>query len=256
LKRILRNDPVNTLAGADIVKSGMTMKQLILEQTLNLLADSGYSNVSMNMIAKACGISEPAIYYHFNSKIELFRILVFSVLEKARELIVSAAEKNESLHDTLFIIAQNYLYGLKEFPSFPRAYLALATDPSLKMVIEDLQDEIEDIQVLFMDILSREFLRGTIRTDADLGVACRMFRGRPAFVAVFNGSVDPLRRDQPSVRVTNSLNQMSRRVYKALIVFHNKNLGEIPPSGDHAVSVRDGPFCENIDHLAIVHPGG
>ena len=177
MKRILRNDPVNTLAGADIVKSGMTMKQLILEQTLNLLADSSYSNVSMNTIAKACGISEPAIYYHFSSKIELFRILVFSVLEKARELIVSAAEKNESLHDTLLIIAQNYLCGLKEFPSFPRTYLALATDPSLRLVIEDLQDEIEDIQVLFMDILSREFQRGTIRTDADLGVACRMFRG-------------------------------------------------------------------------------
>ncbi len=159
------------------MKNGMTMKQLILKQTLELMTESSYSNISMKMIAKSCGISEPAIYYHFKSKEALFRVLVFSVLKKAKRLIVSVAEKNESLHDTLVIIAQNYLHGLEEFPSFPRAYLALATDPTLRIVIDDLQNEIESIQILFMDILSRELLKETIREDVDLGVACRMFRG-------------------------------------------------------------------------------
>ena len=173
----MRNDPAIASSIVNVMTNGMTMKELILEQTLNLLAESSYSNISMKMIARSCGISEPAIYYHFKNKEALFRVLVFSVLDKARTLILSVAEKNVSLHDTLVIIAQNYLHGLKEFPSFPRAYLALATDPSLKIVIDDLQDEIESIQILFMDLISKELPKGTIREDVDPGIACRMFRG-------------------------------------------------------------------------------
>ena len=54
-------------------------------------------------------------------------------------------------------------------------------------MIENLQDEIENIQILFMDILSRGLLDGTIREDADLDVACRMFRG--SVLAVMMSSV-------------------------------------------------------------------
>jgi len=165
----------------------MNMKVLILDRTLGLLSQTNYSDISMKSIARACGISEPAIYYHFKSKNKLFRELVFSVLEEARQLVISAASRNESLRDTLVFIARYYLQDLESSPIFPRAYLALATDPSLKTVIENLQDEIEYIQILFMDIFSRELLDGTIREDADLDVACRMFRG--SVLAVMMSSV-------------------------------------------------------------------
>jgi len=165
----------------------MNMKVLILDRTLGILSQTNYSDISMKAIAKACGISEPAIYYHFKSKNELFRELVFSVLEEARQLVISAASRNESLRDTLVFIARYYIQNLESSPIFPRAYLAFATDPSLKTVIENLQDEIEYIQILFMDIFSRELLDGTIREDADLDVACRMFRG--SVLAVMMSSV-------------------------------------------------------------------
>ena len=152
-------------------------KNLILKKTLELLTESSYSNVSMKMIAKACDISEPAIYYHFKNKNELFNNLAMSILEQSRELFKSALQLDLSLHDTLVVIADNYLTGLEDFPNFPKAYLALVTDPSFKVVVDNLQNEIDNVQLLLIQLFSREQLRGEIGMDVDVEVVCHMFRG-------------------------------------------------------------------------------
>ena len=50
----------------------MSKKEEILKIALSEFAKNGYENTSLDSIAKKCGITKPAIYYHFKSKSELF----------------------------------------------------------------------------------------------------------------------------------------------------------------------------------------
>jgi AcrR family transcriptional regulator len=49
-----------------------TRKEAILEAATNLFAERGFNETSMAEIAKATGVAQGTIFYHFNNKEELF----------------------------------------------------------------------------------------------------------------------------------------------------------------------------------------
>lgn len=48
----------------------------ILDEATGLFSDKGYNGTSIRLIAKACGISEAAIYRHFDHKIQLYEAVI------------------------------------------------------------------------------------------------------------------------------------------------------------------------------------
>ncbi|MFD1206088.1 TetR/AcrR family transcriptional regulator [Sporosarcina contaminans] len=68
-------------------------REMIMDAAKDLFIVKGYQHVSMRQIAKELGYSHGAIYYHFNSKAELFYALVedhFSMLEQKLKEIAQA----------------------------------------------------------------------------------------------------------------------------------------------------------------------
>lgn len=53
------------------MRHGPTTRQTILDQALKLFVEQGFTETTTRDIAKACGISEGAIYRHFESKDEI-----------------------------------------------------------------------------------------------------------------------------------------------------------------------------------------
>ncbi|MDD2604252.1 MAG: helix-turn-helix domain containing protein, partial [Desulfobacteraceae bacterium] len=51
----------------------MTKKAEILATATHLLAVNGYSQTSMNSLARMTGVAHGTIFYHFKNKEELFR---------------------------------------------------------------------------------------------------------------------------------------------------------------------------------------
>lgn len=57
------------------------MKDEIISKSEDLFLTLGFKNVTMDDIASVMGISKKTIYTHFSNKIELVRVVTFSILE-------------------------------------------------------------------------------------------------------------------------------------------------------------------------------
>ena len=64
---------------------GNNRREEILLATLELAAEKGLGNVSLNMIADRIGIRKPSLYNHFSSKEELVEAMYQFLREKAKE---------------------------------------------------------------------------------------------------------------------------------------------------------------------------
>ena len=62
-----------------------TRKKEIIMATLELAANKGLGNVSMNMIADKVGIKKPSLYNHFASKEELVEEMYQFLREEAKK---------------------------------------------------------------------------------------------------------------------------------------------------------------------------
>ena len=62
-----------------------TRKKEIIMATLELAANKGLGNVSMNMIADKVGIKKPSLYNHFASKEELVEAMYQFLREEAKK---------------------------------------------------------------------------------------------------------------------------------------------------------------------------
>ena len=63
-----------------------TRKKEIIMATLELTANKGLGNVSMNMIADKVGIKKPSLYNHFASKEELVETMYHFFGKKQRRM--------------------------------------------------------------------------------------------------------------------------------------------------------------------------
>ena len=62
----------------------MNRKEEIIMATLELAAEKGLGNVSMNMIADKVGIKKPSLYNHFDSKEEIVQAMYEYLREQAK----------------------------------------------------------------------------------------------------------------------------------------------------------------------------
>lgn len=72
-----------------MVKTRMsdTRKKEIILATLELAANKGLGNVSMNMIADKVGIKKPSLYNHFSSKEELVEVMYQFLSKEAKKTV-------------------------------------------------------------------------------------------------------------------------------------------------------------------------
>jgi len=89
-------------------------QQQIIETAIKLIADKGIQNLTTKNLAKEIGISEPALYRHFNNKLEIlkavigyFQIKMKPALEKLKESSNSINKIESFMFEHLKIISRN-----------------------------------------------------------------------------------------------------------------------------------------------------
>lgn len=68
--------PAQPRRAAERAETANTTRRRILDAARELFANHGYAGTSVRMIARHCGISDPAIHYHFRSKSEIYQALL------------------------------------------------------------------------------------------------------------------------------------------------------------------------------------
>ena len=79
----------------------VSKKELIIQHSRKSFSKLGYELTSLESVAKECGITKPAIYYHFKDKATLYRAVVcpeFTALAQKIEECTQTGNAVERLH--------------------------------------------------------------------------------------------------------------------------------------------------------------
>ena len=83
-------------------------KAKIERAAVSLFAEHGVDGVSTKQIAREAGISEGAIYRHFDSKESLARSLMIAIHDRLTEMIETAGMAHDSLEEAVQFIVRHY----------------------------------------------------------------------------------------------------------------------------------------------------
>lgn len=101
----------------------MTTKEKILDVSLTLFAEKGYSNVYVNDIAQAVGIKAPSLYKHYKNKQDIFNSCIEVFYERMQKMTdafsvldLSITDiKNETTTEKFFEVSkQIFLFHLRD----------------------------------------------------------------------------------------------------------------------------------------------
>ena len=125
----------------------MNRRDQILETAAELFAGKGFHGVSVSEIGRACGISGPALYKHFDSKDAILAAMLVGIserlLEEGRARVAQAHTSQEALESLIawhtdFALRHRSLIVVQErdWPSLP---------PAARERVRHLQREYVDI---------------------------------------------------------------------------------------------------------------
>lgn len=78
----------------------------ILEAAARLFAEFGYDGVSMEQVADDCDVTKAVVYYHFQSKANLFTMAMIQLMETIRQRTLEILTRGNSLYERLLLIAK------------------------------------------------------------------------------------------------------------------------------------------------------
>lgn len=176
--------------------------QAILDATLALLAEVGFSALTVEGVAQRAGVGKATIYRRWSSKLPLV-VEAFGALPGFED--VDAGSLEQDLKETLkkYLEAFNTTALGTVFPSLAGER---AHNPELSKMIEPVARARREP---FVRIFERARLRGEIADDVDLGLAADLVLGPISVTLFFRGGVLSPRMVDPIVDL--ALSGISKR---------------------------------------------
>ena len=152
-------------------------RQQILEEATHLFASKGFEGASMRNIAKACYITEAAIYRHFTNKADLYeQVIIAKSAEHDIPQHLNSFDADWDLEEVLRGIAEHILSMASDDPALMR----LMVNNSLERGSAVARVLFMEVRMPFINFLSQELTRrihtGEIR-DIDPMITSRCFVG-------------------------------------------------------------------------------
>jgi AcrR family transcriptional regulator len=151
-------------------------RQAILDAAVRVFTDGSYRGVTTAEIARAAGVSEPILYRHFASKLELYLAAVEHVWTRVRACWEQAAEETRDPQEWLAKVARGNapLTGNKFVLSelWIQALSEAGEEPELRKFLRRHLREVHDV---LADGLRRGQVEGTIRAERDADAEAWVF---------------------------------------------------------------------------------
>ncbi len=103
---------------------GSSRRQCLIASASRLFAEHGYEGTTIRQIARQCGITEAAIYKHFDGKDQLYEEVIHSKSRQHEIREHLAAQTGiAGIEDVLFLVARHILATAREDPDLLRMLL-------------------------------------------------------------------------------------------------------------------------------------
>lgn len=154
-------------------------KRRIIRIASDLFSERSYLGVSMSDIAERLGITKPALYYHYSSKMEIYTEVLDDVLAELRGRVSEAASA-ETPEERLHQLVKNYLdFGIRERNLINVLVVRLAPDDAdLRMRIASFRQELADqVEPIIGETVAGWCLPETIDSSCVAGMLMALMDG-------------------------------------------------------------------------------
>ncbi|WP_433772109.1 TetR/AcrR family transcriptional regulator [Bacillus wiedmannii] len=90
-------------------KNTKSTKEMILEVATRLFLTQNYQIVSMDEVAKECGVTKATVYYYYSTKADLFTATMTQMMIRIRENMYQILSTNKTLKERLLDFSKVYL---------------------------------------------------------------------------------------------------------------------------------------------------
>ncbi len=152
-------------------------RRQIIESAREVFASQSFAKVGTADLAKAVGVSEPALYRYFSGKKELFLATLRSTAPKLLELWQNIASDVEDPLETIWSIGVDYYDHLQSHSGNMRLQfqaISEAHDPEIR---EALRENFASFVDFVAETLDEGKRRGIVRRDIDSRLMAWQFLG-------------------------------------------------------------------------------
>lgn len=155
-------------------KNTKATKELILEGATRLFLTQNYQVVSMDEVAKECGVTKATVYYYYSTKADLFTATMIQMMVRIRENMDQILSTNKSLVEKLLDFAKVYLHAtmdidMKNFMKDAKLSLSEEQLKELKNAEDKMYEVLE--KVIYNAMHNEEIQKGNPKLAAHAFVA-------------------------------------------------------------------------------------
>ena len=141
-------------------------KKKIVTAAIDVAAEHGWSNLTLEAIAQKVGVTKGAFYSYYSSSRELMQDVFLTMVRTIRDHVLENLEEEDDIDAALERLADFIFLQPKPFiPIFLQAVANMPKDPVLQKKVSALFDE---NSILIRNAISRFQKNGQIPADVDL----------------------------------------------------------------------------------------
>ncbi|PGZ06991.1 TetR family transcriptional regulator [Bacillus cereus] len=131
-------------------KNTKSTKEMILEVATRLFLTQNYQVVSMDEVAKECGVTKATVYYYYSTKADLFTSTMIQMMIRIRENMSQILSTNKTLKERLLDFAKVYLHAtldidMKNFMKDAKLSLSEEQLKDLKNAEDNMYEVLEKV---------------------------------------------------------------------------------------------------------------
>lgn len=124
----------------------------ILAAARSCFIDRGYHPTRMEDIAGTAGLSKGGVYFHFQSKQEVFDALVQEEFERSMSMLRTVSESSAPVAEKMQVLGQHYLEYFSQAPDAPRFFIVMG---EMGLRDENLARRLLEMQTAFIDQIAK-----------------------------------------------------------------------------------------------------
>jgi AcrR family transcriptional regulator len=124
----------------------------ILQAARSCFVDRGYHPTRMEDIASAAGLSKGGVYFHFQSKQEVFDALVQEEFDSSMQMLKSVTDSTAPVAEKMQILGKFFLESFSSNADAPRFFIVMG---EMGLRDEKLAAKLLEMQSAFIDQVAR-----------------------------------------------------------------------------------------------------
>lgn len=149
----------------------------ILEKSMQIISDKGIENMTIKNISKNIGVTEPAIYRHFESKSEIFLGILDLFAEDIIQFLDYLKKQKYSAFKKIELIFWERIEKFIKHPQYSVVIFAEEMFPHDQRITEKIVSIMDIHKKAFLNLLQTALSNNEIRTDIESDQMCLILMG-------------------------------------------------------------------------------